>query len=160
MTKVSNKKNLYVADEDLLWFDKAKELFPDVSLSKLIAELLRETCMRKEAEQARMVEQTVYKGKESLENEIFIGQEFRFDGIELGYYDDKRDNVKLKAFLTKKGKFLVAKESSLDGELHYFFNVYDTYSDVSKEIPVELQKRCAEYLNKNSTLRTYEKLDI
>ena len=107
-----------------------------------------------------MVEQTVYKGKEDLENQIFIGQEFRFDGIELGTHDNQRDNIKLKAYLTKKGKFLVTKESHLDGELHYSFNVYDTYSDLSKDIPVGLQKSCAEYLNKNCMTRVYEKLDI
>lgn len=155
----SNKKNLYVADEDLQWFEKAKELFPDVSVSKMIAESLKEKCLQREAELKRMVEHKVFKGNTDYHNDVFIGQEFRFDGHLM--VDDKDiDDTRIKVFLTKKGKFLVYRAKNVEGVDYTDFDVHETYAELSKKIPASFLKACAEYLNMNSTTRTYEKLDI
>lgn len=158
--KVSNKKNLYVADEDLQWFEKAKDLFPNVSVSKLIAEVLKERCLLKEAEQKNMVEQIVSRGKHYLVDDIFLGQESRFDGIMLATGSDTAKTV-FKIYLTKKDRFLVFKIWYEDVSIEITdFTVYDTYSELGNAIPKSLLDECAKYLNINSPTRTYEKLDI
>lgn len=155
----SNKKNLYVADEDLQWFEKAKELFPDVSVSKLIAESLKEKCLQKEAELKGMVEHKVYRGETDYNNDVFIGQEFRFDGLLIAEGKDINDTT-IKVFVTKKGKFLVYRMNVVEMIEVMGFKISETYTELSKEIPASFLKVCADYLNMNSTTRTYEKLDI
>lgn len=156
---VSNKKNLYVPDEDLPWFEKSKELFPDMSLSKLLAECLKEKCLKREAELKSMVEHKVFKGNTDYRNDIFIGQEFRFDGLLMVDSEDI-DATRIKVFLTKKGKFLVYRANVVEGVEYTDFKVHETYAELSQKIPASFLSACAEYLNMNSTARTYEKLDI
>ncbi|QXE88113.1 hypothetical protein KP003_06865 [Geomonas nitrogeniifigens] len=159
--KVSNKKNLYVADEDLQWFEKAKELFPDISVSKLVADALRMRCLQKEGELKKMRECTVFRGSYDPSRDVLLAQEFRFYGIEIARLSDTY-GVERTVFLTKKGKFLVyAEGEDKDGVKRMSFaDPYETYEELAKNIPGLLLDLCSRYLSINSDTRTYELLDI
>lgn len=159
--KVSNKKNLYVADEDLQWFDKVKVLYPGESLSKLIAEALKEKCLLKEAEQKSMTECKVYRGKFDKCDDVFIGEEFRFFGVMIASGLNSQDED-VKVYLTKRGKFLVyAERDDVSGFVYMSFREpYGSFSELSANLTSKLLGQCSEYLNLNSTVRTYQVLDI
>jgi hypothetical protein len=158
------KKSIYVSEADEIVFEKAKELFGD-SLAKVIANTLREKVERQEALNAGMIEQTVYDGKMNTNDRIFQGKTAKFYGRLLveGQHEGF-DRVHMKVYLTKKGKFLVAEyvrgEHDTDEECSY--NIYDDYYDMKEKAQLShgFIKACEEYLNKNSTIRTYEMLDI
>ena len=159
--KVSKKKNLYVADEDLEVFEKAKELFPDVSTSKLVAEALRERCLKKEAELKMMVLCTIFQGRYDPEGDILIGQEFRFYGVEIARLPDIYGTERT-VYLTKKGKFLVYVEGEDRNKVKMmsFADPYETYQELAKNIPGTLLDLCSKCLSLYSDVRTYELLDI
>lgn len=158
------KKSIYVSEADEPVYEKAKELFGD-SLAKVIAGALREKVEQQEALNAGMTEQTVYEGHLNMIDSIFQGRTAKFYGRVLAEGQHEGfDKVHHKVFLTKKGKFLVAVSirDEHDVEEDCSYTIYDDYYDMKDKAQLSRKfiKTCEDYLNKNSTIRTYEILDV
>jgi hypothetical protein len=157
------KRTFVVPDEKEEVYRKFKELVPEVS-GKLV-EMMEGYVNKYEALQAGMTEQTIHEGTEQMDINVFQGKTFKFYGVLLSKGDlEGFDGVYLHVYLTQKGKFLVtsAIERNKDHEIDYNFSVYESYIEMrdKAKLSVGFIKDCEAYLNKNSTIRTYEVLDV
>ena len=157
------KRTFVVPDEKEDVYLKFKDLVPEVS-SKLV-ELIEEYVGKHEALLAKMTEQTIYEGTEYFGQNIFEGKTLKFNGVQLskgspaGYPDQK-----IEVYLTLKGKYLVYRESDNEeiNAKESGYVVYESYADMKAkaDLPQNLISDCEAYLAKNSTIRTYEVLDV
>jgi hypothetical protein len=157
------KRTFVVPDEKENVYLKFKELVPEVSST--LVELMEVYVSKHEALQAGMKEQTTYKGTEYIGANIFEGKTFKFNGILLskgkpdGYPDDY-----IEVYLTLKGKYLVYRESYNEeiNAKESGYEIYESYSDMKgiAKLTNKFIADCEAYLAKNSTIRTYEVLDV
>lgn len=157
------KRTFVVPDEKEGIYDKFKELVPEVS-GQLMA-FIEDYVNKHEALQAGMSEQTVHQGTDQTDLNIFQGKTFKFNGVLLSKgVHDASDDIYHHVYLTQKGKFLVSSaEKRNDGsEVVCTFNVYETYTEMKEKAKLSsgFINDCEAYLNKNSTIRTYEILDV
>ena len=158
------KRTFVVPEEKEVYYEKFKELVPEVS-GQLVA-LIEEYVNRHEALQAGMSEQTVHKGVTHGHDNIFLGTTARFTGMVLAEGSqpppNEDEHVYATVYLTKKNKFLFSWDltDGPEGTVTSDYRVYDNYNDIKGRLTKELVEQCEEYLSKNSTIRTYEILDV
>lgn len=112
-----------------------------------------------------MSEQTVHQGTDQTDLNIFQGKTFKFYGVLLSKgVHDATDDVYHYVYLTQKGKFLVssAVKQNKGSEVECTFTVYETYAEMKEKAKLSsgFISDCEAYLGKNSTIRTYEVLDV
>jgi hypothetical protein len=163
--KAANKKTLYIAEDDLEWFNKAKELFPSISISKILAETLKDRVQKYEAQQAGMIDHDAYKGTNDTKSNVYTGRTFKFKGVKIaaGNKSDAFSTTTFDVYLTLKGKFLVTYcklDHFHEEDLNYM--VFETFDELTAngKLTSDALKICTEYLIKNSDLRHYEILDV
>lgn len=157
------KRTFVVPEDKEMYYEKFKQFVPEVS-GQLVA-FIEDFVCRHEALNSGMTEQTVYQGTLNRLDSIFQGKTAKFYGILLAEGKHEGfDGVFLRVFLTKKGKFLVyeAVSDEYDTKDECSYKIYDDYYDMKAKAQLSQMfiKACEEYLNKNSTIRTYEVLDI
>lgn len=162
---MAKKRSIYVSDADEPIYEKAMELFGE-SLAKVIANTLREKVEQHEALQAGMSEQTVHKGMTHQHDNIFLGNTAKFTGVKIAEGFQKAPNedqsLYVTVYLTKKNRFLLswdvtdAPEETVTSD----YKDYDNYNEIKSGLEKPLLEQCEGYLSKNSTIRTYEILDV
>lgn len=161
------KRTFVVPDEKETVYEKFKALVPEVS-SKLV-EFMEEYVCKQETVIEQMAEQTIYDGKEYVDQNIFKGDTLKFNGILISegmFLETDFMLIHKKIFLTKKGKFLVCSETTMinDYERIYSFDKppYEDYFEMKEkaELSRELISQCEAYLSKNSVVRTFKVLDV
>lgn len=157
------KRTFVVPDEKEGIYDKFKELVPEVSGQLMM--FIEEYVNKHEALQAGMSEQTVHQGTDQTDLNIFQGKTFKFNGVLLSKgVHDGCDDLYHHVYLTQKGKFLVSTAIKHDdkSEVECTFSVYETYAEMKEKAKLSsgFISDCEAYLGKNSTIRTYEVLDV
>lgn len=157
------KRTFVVPEDKEECYEKFKQIVPEVS-GQLVA-FIEDFVIRHEGLQAGMAEQTVYDGKLNRSDAIFQGKTAKFYGVLLKEGKHEQfEKVFLRVYLTKKGKFLVyeavSDEHGVEDDCSY--KIYEDYYDMKNKAQLSRNfiDACEEYLNKNSTIRTYEVLDI
>jgi hypothetical protein len=156
------KRTFVMPDEKEEVYEKFKKLVPEVS-GQLMA-FIEDYVDKHEAIQAGMTEQTTYSGTEFMVENIFQGKTLKFFGVQIakGRHGGASE-IHNEVYLTLKGKFLVYTAFSENNDkTEHYYKVYETYSEMKEKanLSVEIIKECEAYLNINSTIRTYEVLDV
>jgi hypothetical protein len=136
-------KTIYVPDEDLQVFDKAKDLAGD-SLSAVVIQALKDFILKKELEEKAMQAIKLWKGSEDLNSSSIDGQYIKFYGkplSEASFEIDKYHFIHYELYLTKKRQYLLY---SVDENLKEGIVVSDyspPFSDlkeIMKRVPAKL----------------------
>jgi hypothetical protein len=157
------KRTFVIPEDKEPVYEKFKGLVDEVS-AKLV-ELMEEYVAKNEKLQADMKELPIYEGTEYPVEGIFQGKTFKFIGVLIAKgTHDGYPGITMEIYLTRKQKFLVYMASVLKNgnEIKCSYKVYDTYFEMKEKAKLSdsLITECETHLSKNSTIRTYEFLDI
>lgn len=137
---------IYVKDEDVEVFDKAKSLEDEGSLSKILAKSLRDYLIRREYRMYDMEEIDLSVGEEGVRTVRFIGRllasapdhsleiadgkEWYDDLMENGPIDNNRWDEHFRVYQTKKGKLLLYNIHPFESR----YCLYDTLEELKNVI--------------------------
>jgi len=128
------KTSIYIRDEDVEMFEKARKLAGEEGLSKVIADTVKLYVRIKEAEKDGMEEIRLEIGVDDNTEEIaFIGKLISEYTEDRGQTSDRKDRwTDYKAYLTSKGYLLLYKEhgSLWQGETKR--SEYETFSGLGE----------------------------
>jgi hypothetical protein len=144
-------KTIYVPDEDLQVFDKAKEIAGD-SLSAVVIQALKDFILKKEVEDGSFKEIKRWVGVENLDNNTIDGKYIRFHGRMLSEASKEFDvghTFYFELFLTKKNQFFLymVDENLAGGEVSSsykppFANIRDVMKcDVPAKLIIDAEKQ-------------------
>jgi len=137
-------KTIYIADEDMAVFQKAQEI-AGKSISKVIAEALREYVVRKNLEGTEFKEHEAWKGHRDrglqIEKVRFIGK--YITGLIHHEPEDEYETV-TSLYETRKGKFLVDERWVTFDEREEVAFRYEVAEDFNKLYSMDLPEKLLE----------------
>lgn len=158
------RKNFYIPESDLEYYEKAKE-YAGESLSSILVQCLKNIVRNKEIQENQMEMISIFIGESDGVTHSMKGERIKFVGkkIATDYYDSEPNTfINYSLYYTRKGKYLlyVVYEDTAALQTEFSYKVYDSFSALyNANLTVKLINEAEKFFGKLSDIPSRE-LDI